>query len=116
MAAEVKAAEAQAAAGYAQRSLKSLSNLGLCEWETVVELHEESIKSRSVTKTTKGSPRRTRFIQNAMNAEAVLGLSIEVMEDRGDGAAGPSPGQLVVEAVVPEFFKPIESVAWFKCA
>jgi hypothetical protein len=94
--------EAQEAARGTQRSMDELGKMGLCKWETVVELREEDVQARAVTVIAKGSPRRTTFIQNATNTEDVLGITKEDMEDRGDGAAGPSPGKLKVEAILNE--------------
>ena len=89
--------EAQAA-GEAKRRLQELSTMGMCKWDRVIQLREEEVIARSITRAPAGMPRHTCYDRNALNTEAILGISKEDLEDRGDFEAGPSPGVKLIEA------------------
>ena len=84
-------------AGEAERRLQELSTMGMCKWERVIKLREEDVIARSVTRAPAGTPRHTSYFSNALNTEAVLGISKEDLEDRGDFEEGLSPGAKLIE-------------------
>jgi hypothetical protein len=81
--------------------LAEVANMGMCKRETTIQLREEDIIARTVTRSGKGVPRRRTFVSNALNTEAVLGLNKDDIEERWGKLEGPSPGQIKLEAAVP---------------
>lgn len=98
-----------------KKGLAELGTMGsMCKWDTVIELGAEDIRTRTITKTPVGSPRRASYVCNVANTEAVVGVSKEELEYRGDGGtAGPSPGLLRLMSC---FTHPMEHVdRWAGC-
>ena len=80
----------------AERTLEDdLTKMGMCSWDMVVKMREEDIETRTCKINSKN--RRTQFVTNARNTQAVLGISKEVLEER-NAATGPSTGALLVLA------------------
>jgi hypothetical protein len=106
--------KAEHAACEAERSRAELITMGgMCRWDRVIKLREEDVIARSITRAPAGTPRRTSYFRNALNTEAILGISKEDLEDRGDFEAGPSPGAKLIEAKMP--WDPTLLSKWMKC-
>jgi hypothetical protein len=54
-----------------ERSLAEVAKIiGTCKWETSLQLREEDIIARSVTRSSKGTPRSKSFVSNIFELEA----------------------------------------------